>query len=157
MKRFKFLLPVALLVLIACNSQEGEKEVTHENHQQSEMKDDQKDNKEDHEETVGKVQLDSGKKWNANAETITGINNMFSLVQNGIDGKIDAVQLFDSLQVEFKTIFDKCTMTGESHNQLHNYLIPLKGRLGKLKTGITDAEILKEIQEYLLTFKNYFE
>lgn len=157
MKKLKFLLPVALLVLVACNSQEEEKEVNHENHQKAEMKDEQKDDKEEHEETAGKVQLDNGKKWKANAETITGINNMSSLVQNGIAGKIEAVKLYDSLQVEFKTIFDKCTMTGESHNQLHNYLIPLKDELEKLKIGKNATETLEEIQEYLLTFKNYFE
>lgn len=157
MKKFKFLLPVALLVLIACNSQEDQKEENHDNHQKAEMKDEQKDNKEEHEETAGKVQLDNGKKWKANAETITGISNMSSLVQNGIAGKIEAVKLYDSLQAEFKTIFDKCTMTGESHNQLHNYLIPIKGQLEKLKAGKTYEEILKEMQEYLLTFKNYFE
>ncbi len=153
MKKFKFLLPVALLVLIACNNQKEEKEVNHVNHQKAEMKDD----KDEHEETVGKVQLDNGKKWKANAETITGINIMSSLVQNGIARKIEAVKLYDSLQVEFKTIFDKCTMTGESHNQLHNFLIPIKGQLEKLKAGSKDAETLKEMQEYLLTFKNYFE
>ena len=157
MKRFKFLLPVALLAFVACNSQNEEKEVNHENHQKTEMKDEQKNNKEAHEETAGKVQLDNGKKWKANAETITGINNMSSLVQNGIDGKMDAAILVDSLQIEFKTIFDKCTMTGESHNQLHNFLIPIKGQLEKLKAGNADAVTLKEMQEYLLTFKNYFE
>ena len=157
MKKFKFLLPVVLLVLIACNSQKEEKEVNHENHQKAEMKDEQKDNKEEHEETAGKVQLDNGRKWKANAETITGINNMLAIVQNGIVGKTDPAKLHDTLQVEFKTIFDKCTMTGESHNQLHNYLIPLKGKLDKLKAGSKEAETLKEMQEYLSTFKNYFE
>lgn len=157
MKKFKFLLPVILLVFVACNTQESNKEVNHYSHQQSEMKDEQKDNKEGHEETAGKVQLDNGKKWKANAETITGISNMSSLVQKGIGGKMDAAKLVDSLQVGFKTIFDKCTMKGESHNQLHNYLIPIKGQLKKLKAGSKDGEILKEMQEYLLTFKNYFE
>jgi len=157
MKTFKFLLPVAFLVLIACNSQDRDKKVNHENHQQPEMKDEQKENKDNHEETVGKVQLDNGTKWKANVETITGISNMSSFVQTGIAGKMDASKLVDSLQVEFKTIFDKCTMTGESHNQLHNFLIPIKGQLEKLKAGNTDAKILKEMQEYLLTFKNYFE
>lgn len=157
MKKFKFLLPVALLVLVACNNQKEEKEVNHENHQKTEMKDEQKDDKDEHEETAGKVQLDNGKKWKANAETITGISNMSSLVQKGIAGKIEAVKLYDSLQVEFKTIFDKCTMTGESHNQLHNFLIPLKGQLDKLKAGNSEIEILEEILEHLSTFKNYFE
>ncbi len=157
MKKFKFLLPLMLLVLVACNNQESKQDENHDNNQKSEIKAEQNENKDEHEETAGKVQLDNGKKWKANAETITGINNMSSLVQNGIAGKIEAVKLYDSLQVEFKTIFDKCTMTGESHNQLHNYLIQIKGQLEKLKAGNTDAEILKEMQEYLLTFKNYFE
>lgn len=145
------------LVLVACNNQESKQEENHDNNQKSEMKAEQKENKDEHEETAGKVQLDNGKKWKANAETITGINNMSSLVQNGIAGKIEASKLYDSLQAEFKTIFDKCTMTGESHNQLHNYLLPLKGRIDKLKAGNSEMEILEELQEHLLTFKNYFE
>ena len=157
MKQFKLLLPVVLLVFVACNNQESKKEENHDNHQKAEMKDEQMNNKEDHEETAGKVQLDNGKKWKANPETITGISNMSTLVQNGITGKVEVANLYDSLQIEFKTIFDKCTMTGESHNQLHNYLLPLKGQLDKLKAGSSDINTLKEMQEYLLTFKNYFE
>lgn len=157
MKQFKVLLPVLLLVFVACNNQESKKEENHDNHQNKEMMDEQKGHKEEHKETAGKVQLDNGKKWKANAETITGINNMSSLVQDGITSKIEATKLHDSLQVEFNTIFEKCTMTGESHNQLHNYLIPLKGELEKLKTGKNAAKTLEIIQEYLLTFKNYFE
>lgn len=42
----------------------------------------------------------------------------------------------------------------ESHNQLHNYLIPLKDDLTKLKTSKTNIAILKEMHKYLLTFKN---
>lgn len=157
MKQFKLLLPVVLLVFVACNNQESKKEENHDNHQQSEMNDEQMGNKEEHEEAAGKVQLDNGKKWKANPETITGINNMSSLVQNGIIGKVEVAKLYDSLQVEFKAIFDKCTMTGESHNQLHNYLLPVKGQLDKLKAGSSDINTLEEMQEYLVTFKNYFE
>ncbi len=157
MKKFKFLLPVSLLLLVACNSQQTEKEENHENHQQSEMKDDQKVDKEKHEASENKVLLDNGKKWKANAETITGISNMTALVQNGIMGKIEGAKLHDTLQVAFKTIFDKCTMTGESHNQLHNFLLPLKGQLDKLKTASSEMETLEEMLEHLSTFKNYFE
>ncbi|MBK8088502.1 MAG: hypothetical protein IPK31_11425 [Chitinophagaceae bacterium] len=157
MQRFRFLLPVAFLVVIACNNQESKKEESHDTHQKSEMKDAQMDNKEKHEETAGIIQLDSGKKWKANPETITGINNMSTLVQNGIAGKIEAPKIHNSLQAEFKTIFDKCTMKGESHNQLHNFLLPLKGLLDKLKTVGSDSNTLEEIRKYLLTFKYYFE
>ena len=48
-------------------------------------------------------------------------------------------------------------MTGESHNQLHNFLLPLKGQLDKLKTAGSEMETLEEMLEHLSTFKNYFE
>ena len=48
-------------------------------------------------------------------------------------------------------------MKGESHDQLHNFLLPLKDELAKFKEVIINAEYLKEMKEYLLTFKNYFE
>ena len=93
MKKFKFLLPVSLLLLVACNSQQTEKEDDHENHQQSEMKEEQKVDKENHEASENKVLLDNGKKWKANAETITGISTMTALVQNGIAGKLEGAKL----------------------------------------------------------------
>ena len=82
---------------------------------------------------------------------------MSTLVQNGITGKVEVAKLYDSLQAEFKAIFAKCTMTGESHNQLHNYLLPVKEQLDKLKAGSSDINTLEEMQEYLVTFKIYFE
>ena len=78
-------------------------------------------------------------------------------VQDGIDGKKELATLHEPLQLEFKTIFEKCTMKGESHDQLHNFLLPLKDELAKFKEVIINAENLKEMKEYLLTFKNYFE
>ena len=112
---------------------------------------------EGHDNQTVKVLLDNGKKWKANTETVAGINEMSSLVMGGITGKLNAVEIYDTLQFTFKSIFDKCTMTGESHNQLHNYLIPLKDDLTKLKTSKTNIAILKEMHKYLLTFKKYFE
>jgi len=153
MKRTFYLLPLALVLLVACNNN-SEKETDHKDHETNKV---EAETNHQHEEEQNKVLLDSGKKWKANPETITGIANMQSLVQNGIAGKASLTTLYDPLQFEFKTIFDKCTMTGESHNQLHNFLIPLKGDLAKVKAGNVSTESLKEMQEYLSTFKNYFE
>ena len=103
------------------------------------------------------VQLDNGKKWKANPETITGIRNMRRLTDAGIAGTLQQQPLVDSLQQELKTIFDKCTMKGEAHEQLHQYLVPLKNRLDILKTGAKREETLLDIRAYLETFDNYFE
>ena len=142
-----------LLVIVSCTLQKGKNEADQEKVQLTEtghVKDENINAKDI-------VQLNDGIKWKANTETITGINNMTALVEKGIAGNLDATKLYDLLQMEFKTIFDKCTMTGESHNQLHNFLIPIKGNLDKLKAGNPQPEIRVELHAHLLTFKNYFE
>lgn len=155
MKKLFYLLPLSLVLFVACNNSTP-KEENHENHDTTELKKEAESNHQ-HDEGKSKVQLDNGKKWKANPETITGINNMLALVQDGIDGKKEATTLHEPLQFEFKTIFEKCTMQGESHTQLHNFLLPLKDDLDKFEKGNVNTESLKEMQDYLLTFKNYFE
>ena len=155
MKKLFYLLPLSLLVLTACNNSAPKVE-NHENHDTTELKN-QADSNHHHEEAQRKVQLDNGKKWKANPETVIGVNNMLALVQDGISSKKVAATLYAPLQLEFKTIFEKCTMKGESHTQLHNFLLPLKEDLDKFKKGNINTESLKEMQEYLATFKNYFE
>ena len=120
MKKSFYLLPLTLVLLVACNNN-SEKETDHKDHDSTEINKEATESNHQHEEEATKVLLDNGKKWKANPETITGIANMQSLVQNGISGKTPLTALHEPLQLEFKTIFDKCTMTGESHNQLHNF------------------------------------
>lgn len=156
MKRIIYLLPVTLFLLLACNNSTQKKE-DHADQEKTEIKNEENEAEHRHDEGKSTVQLDNGNKWKANPETVTGIGNMLTLVQNGISGQAPLATLYDSLQLEFKTIFDKCTMKGESHNQLHNFLIPLKERLAKFKEANINVADLKEMQEYLSTFKNYFE
>ena len=89
------------------------------------------------------VQLNNGNRWIANPETTTGIETMVSMMSS-FEKKdtIDAYkELSEQLNLEFSTIFRKCTMTGEAHNQLHNFLLPIKDLLGSL-----DSPDLKECQ-----------
>lgn len=102
------------------------------------------------------VQLDNGKKWIANTETTDGIQNMFALLEaQSANPTSDSKVLKEKMMSEFTGIFQKCTMKGESHEQLHNFLFPLKGKLDKLEGY--EAQDLEEIKSYLKTYKNYFE
>ena len=56
-----------------------------------------------------------------------------------------------------KTGLSIVPMKGEAHEQLHQYLVPLKNRLDVLKTGAKREETLLDIRAYLETFDNYFE
>ena len=107
------------------------------------------------------VQLNNGNLWIANPETTTGIETMLSIM-NSFD-KIEDInahkKLSKQLNLEFSTIFRKCTMTGEAHNQLHNFLLPIKDLLGSL-----DSPDLKECQQIynklnneLKNYTTYFE
>ena len=101
------------------------------------------------------VSLDNGQRWEANPETTSGIAKMVSLIDGQTATPGDPEALKASLETEFKLIFERCTMTGESHNQLHNYLIPLHQRLNVLDAG--DATQLAEMKSYLATYDNYFD
>ena len=144
-----------LLLLAACNNakQEGE----HEHHHGHDSSTVIPAEAHEHEGSSTTVALDNGKKWKANIETTEGIEKMKSLTQGAIAENKTPQNLLPALQHEFKTIFDKCTMTGEAHNQLHNYLIPVKTQLDSLKSATASSKNLEDLQHYLETYPQYFE
>jgi hypothetical protein len=83
------------------------------------------------------VTLDNGEKWKANFATTKGIMNMKYLVEtiNEESNIDDYRKLSENLQKEFQHIFQRCDMTGEAHNQLHNYLHPMLGWFDTFKEG----------------------
>lgn len=111
--------------------------------------------------SIPAVQLNEGKKWQANEATTTGIVHMQTRVKEfSTPDEVAAYhQLRLVLEEEFQMIFKKCTMKGEAHNQLHNYLLPLKRRMNLLKsTDVNELKHhLKDLDEYLKSYSNYFE
>ena len=106
------------------------------------------------------VTLNNGEKWTANPETKAGIKNMIALVSAfpetvGVD---EYSSLKMKLETEFSQILEKCTMTGEAHTQLHNYLLPMREMI--LSLNSQDVETLKEglnkLKQHLNEFGNYF-
>jgi len=107
------------------------------------------------------VQLYDGNLWIANPETTTGIKNMRTLMQNFSDTESVAAYatLKDSLEMQFKSILIKCTMTGEAHTQLHNYLVPMKTVFEGLKSS--DLNTCKQrfniLNKHLSQYEKYFK
>ena len=102
------------------------------------------------------VSSNNGMLWNANAETTQGIKNMQDLLDNYSSETGNSEKLISDLKEEFAMIFKKCTMTGEAHDQLHNYLIPLKTKIQNLSAGIT-VEKADDIKKYLKDYFSYFQ
>lgn len=104
---------------------------------------------------VPAVKLDNGERWVANPETTSGIANMVAVIEKQAAAPADANVVKAELEDEFALIFERCTMTGEAHDQLHNYLIPIHQRLSGFDAS--DAAQLAEMKSYLATYGNYFK
>jgi hypothetical protein len=112
-------------------------------------------------ESEGVLKLNNGDLWMANAETTEGIRKMTQLIINFSESEnMDAYpKLKTKLETEFGTIISKCTMTGEAHDQLHNYLLPMKPLFKDLaaedlatrKSGL--EKLTKHLSEYSAYFK----
>ncbi len=106
------------------------------------------------------VGLDNGKLWNANSETSNGIQKMQQLV-HVFSNNSDLKQYTDftaQLETEFSNVFAKCTMKGEAHNQLHNYLKPMIN----VFENLTNVEVAIRKKNYVILnrhlagYANYF-
>jgi hypothetical protein len=114
-----------------------------------------------HLSSKNKITLNKGKRWNANPETTEGIKNMKEIMNNFTNkSSLKAYKLLtEHLILEFSMVFEKCTMKGEAHNQLHNFLIPIND----LFTHLSSSD-LKECQDsyetlnkHLKKYQTYFK
>lgn len=107
------------------------------------------------------LSLDNGKKWQANPETTQGIKNMRALVSDysSRDDLDTPKELQDSLAAQMKLIFQRCTMEGEAHNQLHHYLLPLQEKMGQIIQEDIEAseKAMDDLYAYLQEYDTYFE
>ena len=145
------LLFIAAMLATAC----GSSDATHEGHDHDTTKVESTEHDEHVGAEGGAVQLDNGQPWAANVETTDGVKSMLALVEGYNPASGEGTMLKEELEAEFKEIFAKCTMTGESHEQLHNYLIPIHKMLDKLSPEPTPGE-LSEMRDYLGTYGKYF-
>lgn len=104
--------------------------------------------------------LNDGELWDANAETSSGIHNMSMLMDEFYqwDNPEKFNELAVSIQGEFSTIIQECTMKGESHNQLHKFLIPIKKHMEGLQSGEVKKckSSFDQLKEHLSLYDKYF-
>lgn len=111
-----------------------------------------------------KLKLNNGKRWKANPETTTGVNNMINKIElfstsKNVKKVNDYNNLSKEMRVEMNGIFDKCTMKGLAHDNLHTFLIPIFGQLKSLESDNlkTCEEGLNALDEQLEKYADYFE
>lgn len=110
-----------------------------------------------------KIQLDDGALWRANPETNLGISNMADMMAAMADMEREDVDsynvLSESLLEQFNMIFDKCTMTGEAHEQLHKYMLPMKEMFESMAANDLDTckDAYERLSGHLAEYPDYFE
>ena len=103
------------------------------------------------------VELDAnGKRWQANPETTAGISRMQAILANyeGRNSAEDRQAMRAELEAAFQDIFAQCTMKGEAHDQLHNYLFPMKELFEQLESS---DEAVEKLRAHLGEYGGYFE
>ena len=114
-----------------------------------------------HEAQANAVSLVNGEPWKVNFATNKGIRNMKKLMANfKTDSQIsDYRETGAKLQKEFQHIFQRCDMTGEAHNQLHNYLHPMSGWFKTFKDGsLAECQsAAKALKKHLDEYDSYFK
>lgn len=105
------------------------------------------------------VSLNQGQRWLANPETTAGIKEMLMAIEQASTGTqyVDYRALHQRLEEAFQNIFKQCTMQGEAHNQLHNYLLPMKDLFAAIKDSPDQSQAVEDLENYLLEYKRYFE
>ena len=153
MKKYMQLILVffTISLLISCGKQKEEKK----KHSQTE-----KTEEHQHIES-NNVSLNNGELWMANIETTQGIDNMVDLMNSFSDKK--SVEAYAKLKIdldkEFGTILKECTMKGESHNQLHHFLMPMQ----EMFEGLTSSDLetceknYNILNKHLKGYSKYFK
>jgi len=153
MKNIKFTIAIFSLATLftACDSEQKEETTQPVKTEKAEPK------KESHTGGGDHLSLNNGDKWIANKETTHGVNSIIDLMDSFSDkDDVSAYQeLAKGVKAKFLMIFNKCTMTGESHNQLHTFLYPIKDSLSDLSSG--DIETCKTSFDKLRTHLDEYD
>jgi len=102
--------------------------------------------------------LNGTEKWNANVATVEGVENLKKIVAEFNPDSDSYPKLQTKLREEFGLIFKNCTMKGEAHDRLHDYLLPLMELFGNLTIGDESQKekTLTAIENHLKRFDHYF-
>lgn len=110
---------------------------------------------------LDEIQLDEGKLWMANPETVTGVERMRKNIHTAELNEVkDYHSLAEKLNEDKNYIVKECTMEGPSHDNLHIWLHPLIEKIDHLshvESKESGQKTVDDIEESLTRFYDYFK
>lgn len=112
-------------------------------------------------EPTAKLQKNQGQRWVVVPKMMTFLNNMDKELQAPAPSSIKAHhQLGDRLNKSIKSLVASCTMTGQAHDELHNWLVPFITDVKHYRETNDLATLQnqhKALQKAFLVFHDYFQ
>ncbi|MFC2110006.1 hypothetical protein ACFLSU_05465 [Bacteroidota bacterium] len=110
---------------------------------------------------IENIQLNHTEKWNANIETNEGVEKMQQSLKSQSTNTLEEYhELAKLLNIGKNYVIRNCSMKGESHDNLHVWLLPLIAKIDALseaKTIENASAIKKSIQENIEIYYTYFK
>ncbi len=110
---------------------------------------------------VKEIKLDTDAKWQANSETNEGVQKMKNSIKEQKTNTLSEYhQLAQKLNNDKNYVIKNCTMKGDSHDNLHIWLLPLLAKINILSEVKTIKEALKikeSIKDHINKYEDYFE
>lgn len=110
---------------------------------------------------TGEIVTNNGAKWQADAKTNEGVKKMQSTIKMQTTSTLDDYhKLAEQLNDDKNFVIKNCTMKGDSHDNLHVWLLPLMAKieaLSETKTLEDAVKIKKSIEENVNAFNIYFQ
>lgn len=107
------------------------------------------------------ISLNEGQKWNVNAEMKPFLKRGAQLLHEySLDESGDYRILALNLKEQNDSLIRNCTMTGESHEELHKWLHPhleLVKELESTKSEEDADQIIARLEESYITYQTFFE
>lgn len=107
------------------------------------------------------VRLNNGEKWQADVEMVAHVEVMEIILNDfAPEGLGDYHATAKVLDEELSALIASCTMKGEGHDELHNWLLPVMQKveaLGKAEDEEQAAALTASLKASLTDFHNYFE
>lgn len=140
---------IVLLILSGCSSNDknGSDEHAHEHTSDTQQ--------------IVRLHLDHGHKWKVNDEMkpfITASEELLSIYSDTENN--DYTKLAMDLKSQNTMLISSCTMTGESHDQLHIWLkkhLELVSELSKAENEHSAYALIDKLEESFITYHMYFE
>jgi hypothetical protein len=102
------------------------------------------------------LRLNNGEKWKVNEEMTPFIEEGNTILQTYIDnGGTDYHALADKLEKQNWQLIKNCTMEGESHDQLHNWLHPHMAMINELEDAENQEQAKEKVEKLAASFEVY--